>query len=137
MNFRDVDGNLRAKNICPQDLVELFLGLLHGQPGHMDASGKRHLYVAIAVNPDRLVRRSEFGQFRFGNLQLIIRPQKVRGTSLAVALGLRLVEPQQGRLPLSTCEDDQTGQAGHRDPGDHHRCRSGHACIRIRGGSNQ
>jgi len=31
-------NNLRITNVFAQNFVELFLGLLRGQPGHMDAS---------------------------------------------------------------------------------------------------
>src|ERR1700730_11051156 len=100
-----------------QDLVESLLGLLPGQPGRMEASRQRHFYVAVAVNANWLI--GELSQFRFGNFQLIARPQQVRGTNLVVALRLRLTRVgRRGNLAGSTydleenCRDDRDNFRG-------------------------
>src|SRR5215467_4804711 len=82
------DDNLRLANVFAQIFVELLLGLLQRDTGHMDASHQRRLDVAIAVDTDRFV--TELSYLRSGNHQLVVRSKQIRGAELVVANGLWL-----------------------------------------------
>jgi hypothetical protein len=55
-HFDHVYYYLRFANVSAQQLVELLLGLLYGEPRNMNAPHKRNLYVALPVDADGFVR---------------------------------------------------------------------------------
>ncbi len=74
-HLRDVDNNLWVPNVLAQNFVQLLLGLLYGQTSYMDRSGQRHRDIALAVNANRLI--VDVGQFRGGDVQLVVRSQQI------------------------------------------------------------